>query len=427
MGKLRRLGCLGCAAALLLVAFLPLLLAAALYLSFESAPRNPPRKLTPAEVERVHDVLDEHDPRRLELGEAAELRLTETDLRLGLQYAVGLLGEGGAAARLESERLAIEASLEAPANPFGRFLNLEIEMLQGDRLPRLESLRLGRLAVPAPVAVGLWSVGSRLPGLGADLRHASEMVHRVRFGERDLEISYTWRPELLARLGARLLPPEDRARLELYWRELASTLSGLEGEKRIALTTLAHPLFARAAGRSRESPPQAENRAVLLVLEAYVNGRDRTGLAPVATDWPRPRWRTVRLRGEWDLCRHFLTSAALAAAGGGALAEALGLHKELRDSESGSGFSFRDLAADRAGTLFGRLATGSAASARRLQDRMRDEPDDADLLPDVRDLPERLSAAELEQLGAPGSPGYRRLSAEIDRRIEALPLYRDAK
>lgn len=61
------------------------------------------------------------------------------------------------------------------------------------------------------------------------------------------------------------------------------------------------------------------------------------------------------LLGRRDLAQHFFISAALSAVFSPALAEGVGLEKELRDARpGGSGFSFVDLAADLAGIQFAR-------------------------------------------------------------------------
>ena len=46
------------------------------------------------------------------------------------------------------------------------------------------------------------------------------------------------------------------------------------------------------------------------------------------------------------------------------LSDVIGLYKEIEDSRGGSGFSFNDIAADRAGTRFGEKAVASEDSAR---------------------------------------------------------------
>ena len=76
----------------------------------------------------------------------------------------------------------------------------------------------------------------------------------------------------------------------------------------------------------------------------------------------------VTLQQRWDYPLHFLISALVAAEAGTPLADAVGLWKELTDARrGGSGFSFEDLAADRAGTRFGELAIRDPA---RLQARI---------------------------------------------------------
>ena len=92
----------------------------------------------------------------------------------------------------------------------------------------------------------------------------------------------------------------------------------------------------------------------------------------------------------------------------------------VRGRESGTGFN--DLAADRAGTRFGELAVRDAA---RLQARMAAGVVDADLLPPVSDLPEHLSEGEfVARYGGVGGVGYSRMLAEIEARIDALPMFR---
>ena len=98
------------------------------------------------------------------------------------------------------------------------------------------------------------------------------------------------------------------------------------------------------------------------------------------------------------------------------------MYKEVADSRDGSGFSFNDLAADRAGTRFGELAVRAPG---RLQARVTAGLAEADLLPDVSDLPEFLTAAEFRQrYGTVGSPSYQRLLADIEARLDQAALLR---
>jgi uncharacterized protein YfiM (DUF2279 family) len=83
----------------------------------------------------------------------------------------------------------------------------------------------------------------------------------------------------------------------------------------------------------------------------------------VPTIQRQPRPLILTLQGRHDLAQHFAISAALAAWAGEPLANTIGLDKEVDDARGGSGFSFADLAADRAGTRFGELAVQPARLA----------------------------------------------------------------
>jgi hypothetical protein len=133
----------------------------------------------------------------------------------------------------------------------------------------------------------------------------------------------------------------------------------------------------------------------------------------------------VTLSGRGDFPKHFIVSAALAAYAGEPLADAIGVYKEVADSRGGSGFSFNDIAADRAGSRFGTLAAASPASARKLQDRLGAQVRESDIMPATYDLPEFMPEPEfLRRFGGVDAPAYRQMMAEIERRVDALPFNR---
>jgi hypothetical protein len=192
----------------------------------------------------------------------------------------------------------------------------------------------------------------------------------------------------------------------------------------VSLTELFVPLLSFADERSNGANGVAENRAVILLLALYVNGRDLTSIVPNAKTWPRPPRHGVLLNGRADLAKHFIVSCALAAKAGGPLSDAVGLYKELADAREGSGFSFNDIAADRAGTRFGEYAV-SSDSARKLQRRARSGFSENEVMPATQDLPEFMPEREfIRRFGGVDAPAYNKMMAEIERRIAALPLYR---
>jgi hypothetical protein len=136
--------------------------------------------------------------------------------------------------------------------------------------------------------------------------------------------------------------------------------------------------------------------------------------------------RTVTVEGRTDLVAHFLVSAALTASGDRHVSNAIGEVKELSDSlAGGSGFSFVDLTADRAGTRLGELLA-DPRTTERTQTRLATART-ADLFPmDALALSEGLTEAEFEaRYEALDAEAYRRAVARIDAALDRLPLYRD--
>lgn len=158
-------------------------------------------------------------------------------------------------------------------------------------------------------------------------------------------------------------------------RRAASIYCRLRAENAKAPTSEMTVLVQRAfADQSGASAVVDENRAALVALAMYVVSPEAGRLAGDATQ----RVRTcrgangeTRLAGRSDLASHWALSAALAVSLGPDIGRALGEWKELSDSRpGGSGFSFVDLAADRAGLAFARLASDPAtagATARNLR------------------------------------------------------------
>jgi hypothetical protein len=146
-------------------------------------------------------------------------------------------------------------------------------------------------------------------------------------------------------------------------------------------------------------------------------------LLPEAAAWPRPVPHVITIDGRDDFAKHFMVSAAIAAYADTALADAIGLYKEVEDSRSGSGFSFNDLAADRAGTKFGEKSVASREAAQKLQRRVASGLIDSDLMPAWSDLPEFMPEAEFKRrFGGLDAPAYQRMMQKIEQRVAALSV-----
>ena len=93
---------------------------------------------------------------------------------------------------------------------------------------------------------------------------------------------------------------------------------------------------------------------------------------------------------------------------------------EVMDSAGGSGFSFVDLTADRAGTLFTVAATRNEESARAMQARIRNGVVIAEFVPNPLDLPEGIGNDEFQvEYGGLGGDRTKKIVEEIRRRLDA--------
>lgn len=400
--------------------------ALAVLLFLDSHPRVPEeRELTVAERVWAQEWLRAARPRGQRQGEPITLTLTEPEANLLLAYLIDRLGGGRAQVRLLEDRAQVIASLGLPLDPDGRFVNLELELSGSGLPPRIERLRLAGLPVPESLAQGL----ARQVLETLDRRH---LLQSLEIAPGRIRVTYAWHPDALADLGRGLLPPALWESLLVYQDRIQAETRALPKGQRVQLAPLLSRLLAEAGDRSQGRDPEAENRAAILALAAYVNRRALSSPTEFGGLESRPGTRTsafqtVVLRSRADLAQHFMTSAAIATQGGEPLSELLGLYKEIADSRGGSGLSFADLTADRAGNRFALRATTDPAGARATQALARRGLAEDDFMPALDGLPEGLSRGELAAgIGNPKNPAYRRLAHGIERSIDALPIHRRA-
>ncbi|QDU87791.1 hypothetical protein Pla175_11580 [Pirellulimonas nuda] len=126
------------------------------------------------------------------------------------------------------------------------------------------------------------------------------------------------------------------------------------------------------------------------------------------------------LAGRRDLAQHFFVSAMVVANAGATAANAAGLAKEQSDSNGGSGFSFVDLAADRAGVRFAEAVLSGRLPLARVAGGFRAGM----FMPDTTGLAEGLQAEAFEeQFGGVDDERFRAAQQDIEARINKLPPY----
>lgn len=405
---------------------LPLLALALLVLAVDSAATvSRQAELTPAHVERARWLLARHDPRRMRAGVLRTIVVPQEDLDLAANYLANRYLGGASQIELTDGRVKLQASLALPGNPLGRFINLAAVLRETESLPRFEQLRIGHVPVPAFLCNWLLDVGMARLQASADFSAAADVIKQVRSRNGILSVKFEWSDAVPAQIKSALVGTQEQARWRIYQERLVQ-LTGASGVLRIMrLDQLLAPLMQLALERSANADPVAESRAALVVLAFYVNGKGLAALVPAARDWPTAQRHLVTLSGRVDFPQHFTISAALAATAGSPVSDVMGLYKELDDARVGSGFSFSDLAADRAGTRFGALTVSGASGVDRIARLVAAGLREGDLIPDVSDLPEFLTQAEFgRRFGGVGQPRYKAKVEQIEQRIAALALYR---
>lgn len=392
----------------------------ALAMSVQRGPTVPAREdVTPADIERALAIVRRNDPRRVPGPFMRRIDMTERDVNLLLHHTVQR--RFPITTQLTLREQGAEVSASAPLR-WGWWLNLRATLRQTGGLPVIDSVRIGHLPIPARWAEAAVLKLAAQYGIDAKAALTSGVVRRVSMHPGQARVVYVWLPDTAQRLLATLMPMEEQQRLLAYHEHLVLAHGSQEGMQPLSVAQVLPSLFRLAADRtSRGQDATSENRAAIVALALFANGRNiGKFLSPDAPARAAPPV-SLTLNGRGDTALHFLVSAALAIDAGSPLADAVGLYKEMADSRGGSGFSFNDLAADRAGTRFGELAK---ASPSRFQAALVFSLQERDFMPEVEDLPEFMSEAEFTQrFGGVGAPPYKQVVDDIEQRIARRPLF----
>jgi hypothetical protein len=430
--------------------FLPTLVANALVLllvgfglavlSLDAEPAlEEPKPLTSAEKRHIVELFQGKNPRKLPPGEVRTLRLNGSELDQLTSWAALATGRG-VRTRVQPVASGVAASVSVPVPRTGRWWNVRAAARVGIEKGRLAGtgteLRVGQFQAPS-LLLGVVSpflvVG--LQG-DRDLRSVLPAVESLSFSPEAATLRYT-RVDMPPGLVARLVWGEgagEATRETVYAhvdRLLATLATTPAGDARFARAL--ETAFAAARERGAVSGgPAAENRAAILALGIVLGHPRLARSVGERLDDERSgaaldllAGTTLRRRGDW--ARHFTVSAALTALAAASPSDAAGLLKEELDADGGSGFSFGDLLADRAGTSFADSATRDDASALRMQQRLAGGFRVDDFFPPAADLPEGIADAELQaRYGGVGGALYRQKAEEIERRLAACAAYRES-
>lgn len=365
--------------------------------------------------------------------EKASVTVTEDELNAVLAAAQRLVPGAAGRASISPDKAALDLSAGAPLLPGSLWANLHLTVAASDDGLAVEAARLGRLPLPPSLVVeGLRiALDRRLgDGIGSDVL-ASIAAVRLSPPEATVALDFAAAggPAFFDRLRTRLIDAagstaRERLYMQVWLLDQRLRRGGLPTDGSM-LPWLRQ--VVRAASQPRNRATSREDfRAALYalaltcgdpafatVIAVGVNDRMESAASGCA--------RTT-LSGREDLRKHFVISAGLYAANTGQAAFGMGELKELLDSGGGgSGFSFDDMAADLAGVRF--AAAFLAAAPDEWPGMLARIGSEADIMPAIEGLPRGLGEADFRaRFRDVDSPEYAAMVAEIERRVDALPL-----
>lgn len=388
-------------------------------------------KLSKQDVARIQKFIHKNDPRKFRQGQHKRLQVPEQQVNLLMAHAESVLPWVSARSSIFDGKAIFYMTVQLSTQDFERYVNIRAELISFDDQIFIDDLKIGSLSIPGFIANPLMNLAHQFLQRFSEYQGLAESVTHFSFKQNQIDLAFQWRPDLVRKLKTRaqkfLLEEMDVARIEAYYQHLTE-VSWKVTKHDMSMQALLRPLFQFAAKRvAAGQDPVLENKALLSVFGMYAMKKDiREILGDSASvDLLQPRYLRVRLRNREDLTKHFLVSAAITVNASSGIADTIGLFKELSDSQGGSGFSFADLAADRAGVRFAQVATKSPQSAKHLQIEMSRDLGEDEIMPGIDRLPERIKELEFKKRFKDlDSASYQLVNNEVERRVAACRLYR---
>lgn len=378
--------------------------------------------LTRDDIVRAKKIL--HEGAKTKPDAIGTIELSEEDINLATNYLLNRYSKSAVDIQIKNNKLRFIVSMTLPDNPLGKYLNISFRLgnENDEPLPSFTKFKVGKLLLPADFAAWVIDNVIRYSSLNDYFILATRPLKSVQIDEQKVTITYFSNLNSLIEAQNFLTNRGDTHTHTIYQQKLAEIIAQHDPEWLLSLADLLKPLFALAYQRSTLENAIEENRVVIFTINDYVNKGIMSKSSPVISvnqkQYPAYLYKRV------DLAQHFIGSAAITASANGQISKLVGEEKELSDAKVGSGFSFIDLTADKAGTRFGEMATVSAASARKIQQAVAQINDYKDFMPDPRDLPEHMNEEEFRQrFNSINSPEYQEISKQIDARIAALAIY----
>ena len=312
-----------------------------------------------------------------------------------------------------------------------RYLNLQLHLITSNKVD-IHALRVGRVPLPGNLLLKITSWLVNLYTSSDIATQAQRQVTNVNFDPGSVYLTISPLDSFLIELKAvreriDFGGDESMALRVRYYLGFLMNVQSIPKKSDTSLAMYIRELMLEAQIQSQPDTAHLENEAAILALVIYAGNHKFANLVGMTA----PAVKHV-LYGDFmpvmahrkDLSQHFIYSAAIKLLSDQGVTVAIGEFKELMDRvDTGSGYSFVDLAADKAGLAFADYLTDPQTAALG-QARLAVANNEALFFPSIAALPEGLNTDEFTQaFSAVDSPAYQAVIADIKQRIAALPLY----
>ncbi|WP_411993275.1 hypothetical protein [Agarivorans sp. DSG3-1] len=420
-----------------LVLILSLAIASVVVLSVsKQASISAPRSVSPQQVADAKQWLQSNVVQFSKAQQAIDIQLSQQQMQGLLALASKAFSGLNAEAHFAPEYLQLQASVALPKGIYHGYINSHITLLSSAEGLRFGDWQIGGLRLPGSIAKTLLIRG--LEALFPELQFEELLAGLSQVDIDAQQVSVKVKP--VADLGVRVAsvyknvsqwqnPSVSKLPVDVYYQKLL-TLSQQYGQQQtISLYDYLYPLSFDVAMRGEQGELLTEQQALVWAMAMFFSQgpfqqvmaqrfEQQISLQAAPTN--------VTLAGRRDLLLHFVYSAGLSMAGEQGFSASIGEFKELFDSlEGGSGFSFADLAADKAGIVFAETAK-QKSKAKQFLTVMRNARSEEAFFPRIDDLTEGISEPDFAHIyGSTDSELYQQKVFFIDQRIANLPAFKD--
>lgn len=410
---------------------LAVLLGGIAYLSIDNtASVAAPAPLSDDDVEKMRDFIAKNTPAAVVTTGKVQLKISDDEINKLLRFANQYVEKKlRANVDISKSRIYSDISYQLPSNPIGRFVNIKLALnVNYARYFVIDELKIGYIPVPSIVLQAMQPViADYIKKHYPSYFLLWKLVKRIDVADADMTVHYKIKRIDYSKLRniIKKVAVDDalRERITAYALEMDRIIKQLDSAEQSVINVLV-PMFKFAQTRSlANNQAIEENRVALLTLAAYSINKNPMSFI---SDEPLAQRKRIgfTLKGRTDLTKHYLISSAIKALSDSAWLNAIGLRKELKDADGGSGFSFVDLMADIAGNKLA-VSALSASRASTLQSRLSELNSEDAIIGDIDGLQEGLTAAEFRiEYGNVSSEEYIKVIRDIERRLFSCSVYR---